>query len=292
MASTRRFTRFALTGHSGAELTLIEADGETFVRKRARAPEQSARLRQQCDKLREAHAAGIACPAVYRTDDDGELFSFEMEFVPGDSLAHALLSGREPEWSVLLPQITGLTTRYCETGHGDIPANQFVAKLDAIAAGCTANPAAHDALAQIGQVVATLKERDWSGIPASQSHGDLTLENLLVRQDGHIVFIDFDVPEQSSWWLDIAKLFQDLTGHWCLRHLVLSDPEGIEALNAQLAMSRAAAGIAPLLAKAIPGGEGRLAPLIAFHLLRTLPYARQPLVVDYVLQRIGAVLES
>jgi hypothetical protein len=106
------------------------------------------------------------------------------------------------------------------------------------------------------------------------------------------VFIDFDVPEQSSWWLDVAKLLQDLSGHWCLRNLVLSDPEGIEALNAQLAMSRAAAEVAPLLADAIPGGVARLAPLVAFHLLRTLPYARNPLVVEYVLQRIGAVLES
>jgi aminoglycoside phosphotransferase len=292
LASTRRSARFALTGHSGAELTLIEADGETFVRKRARAPEQSARLREQCEKLREAHEVGIACPMVYRTDDSGELFSFDMEFVPGDSLAHALLSGREPDWKILLPQITGLTAHYRETRDGEIPASQFVIKLDAIAVGCAANPSAHDELTHICQVLEALKQHDWSGIPASRSHGDLTLENLLVRQDDHIVFIDFDLPEQSSWWLDIAKLFQDLTGHWCLRHLVLTDPEGIEALNAQLAMSRAATRIAPLLAEGIPGGIDRLAPLVAFHLMRTLPYARQPLVVDYVLQRIDAVLEK
>lgn len=291
-ASTRRSARFALTGHSGAELTLIEVDGEIYVRKRARAPEQSARLRRQCDKLRAAHEAGVCCPAVYRTDDSDGIFSFDMEFVPGDSLAHALTSGREPEWSMLLPQITGLTARYRDTGEGEIPAPQFLEKLDAIAAGCTLNPAAQDDLARIDKAVATLKVRDWSGIPASQAHGDLTLENLLVRQDGRVVFIDFDVPEQSSWWLDVAKLLQDLSGHWCLRHLVLADPEGIEALNAQLAISRAAAGVAPMLAEGVPGGCARLAPLVAFHLLRTLPYARNPLVVDYVLQRIAAVLEN
>ena len=293
MASTvRRASRFALTGHSGAELTLIEADGETFVRKRARAPEQSPRLRQQCDKLRQAHAAGISCPAVYRFDDSDGLFSFDMEFVPSDSLAHALISGREPDWGVLLPQITGLTARYHGTTQGDIPAPLFLAKLDAIATGCAVNEAAKEDLGRIGAAVAELKKRDWNGIPASQSHGDLTLENLLVQQDGRVVFIDFDVPEQSSWWLDVAKLFQDLTGHWCLRHLVLGDPEGIEALNAQLAMSRAVAGVASTLTEGIPGGTERLAPLVAFHLLRTLPYARNPLVVDYVLQRIGAVLDG
>ena len=280
MATTRRSARFALTGHSGAELTLIETDGETFVRKRASAPEQSARLRQQCDKLQAAHAAGISCPAVYRTDDSDRHFSFDMEFIPGDSLAHAVTSGREPDWDTLLPQITDLTARYCATSDGEIPALQFVEKLDAVVAGCAANPAAHQDLTRIDDTVAALKEHNWSGLPASQSHGDLTFENLLVRQDGRVVFIDFDVPDQSSWWLDVAKLFQDLFGHWCLRHLVLADPEGIEALNAQLAMSRAAATVAVRLAETIPGGPDRLAPLVAFHLLRTLPYARNPFVVD------------
>lgn len=292
VASTRRSARFALTGHSGAELTLIEADGETYVRKRARAAEQSPRLRQQCDKLRASYEAGICCPAVYRTDDGDGVFSFDMEFIPGESLAHALISGRELAWSTLLPQITDLTARYRNTTKGEIPAAQFFTKLDAIAAGCTANPAAQDDLARIHDAVATLKGRDWSGIPASQAHGDLTLENLLIRQDGRVVFIDFDVPEQSSWWLDVAKLLQDLSGHWCLRHLVLADPEGIEALNAQLAMSRAAAGVVPMLIEDIPDGYARLAPLIAFHLLRILPYARNPLVVDYVLQRVAVVLEN
>lgn len=130
MATTRRSARFALTGHSGAELTLIETDGQTFVRKRASAPEQSARLRQQCDKLQAAHAAGISCPAVYRTDDSDRYFSFDMEFIPGDSLAHAVTSGREPDWDTLLPQINDLTARYCATSKGEIPALQFVEKLE------------------------------------------------------------------------------------------------------------------------------------------------------------------
>jgi hypothetical protein len=106
------------------------------------------------------------------------------------------------------------------------------------------------------------------------------------------VLIDFDVPEQSSWWLDIAKLFQDLTGHWCLRHVVLADPESVEALNARLAMSRAAARIEKAVGPMIEGGIERLRPLIAFHLMRTLPYARDALIVDYVLQRAEAVLEN
>ena len=57
-------------------------------------------------------------------------------------------------------------------------------------------------------------------------------------------------------------------------------------------MSRAMARVGSGLTDDLPGGTDRLAPLVAFHLLRTLPYARNPLVVDYVLQRIGAVLDG
>ena len=288
----RRGARFALTGHSGAELTLVEADEQIFVRKQARSPDQNARLAAQCEKLRRAHAAGISCPSVFRSGGDDSLFWFDMEYIPADSLAHVLLAGREPDWRSLMPQIEGLPATYRQHATGLIPAAQFRSKLGSIAAACLANPVTVSVRERIASLAARLEACDWDGIPESECHGDFTLENILLQADGRVVLIDFDVPEQSSWWLDIAKLFQDLAGHWCLRHLVLSDPEGVEALNAQLGMSRAAARFEALVAPMIAGGMIRLRPLIGFHLLRTLPYARDPLVVDYVLQRIDAVLED
>lgn len=287
-----RSTRRPLTGHSGASLTLIEAGGQTFVRKQARTADQSARLAAQCEKLRRAHEAGLPCPSVLASGTDGALFWFDMEYVPADSLAHTLISGREPDWRGLLPQIKMLPEMFSHTATGLIPADRFHAKLTSVAAACQKNAASAPAFARIAALVERLGSRDWAGVPESRCHGDFTLENILVRADGRATIIDFDVPEQSSWWLDIAKLFQDLAGHWCLRHFALSDPQGVDALNAQLALSRAAAHIAPVLTPMIPGGIARLRPFIAFHLLRTLPYAREPLMVSFVLRRIAAVLED
>jgi aminoglycoside phosphotransferase len=289
---SRRGTRLALTGHSGAELTLFEADGQNFVRKQARSTSQNARLAAQCDKLRRAHAAGIACPAVFQSGGEAGLFWFDMEYVAADSLAHALVAGREPDWAHLLPQIAGFPALFRQSGTGVIPAAQFRGKFGSIAAACLANAATAPTQGRISQLIARLQACDWDGIPDSDCHGDFTLENILLRADGRVVLIDFDVPEQSSWWLDIAKLFQDLMGHWCLRHVVLADPEGVEALNARLAMSRAAARMERVVGPMIEGGVERLRPLIAFHLMRTLPYARDSLIVDYVLQRVEAVLEE
>lgn len=288
----RRRSRLALTGHSGAELTLIEADGQSFVRKQARSANQNARLAAQCEKLQHAHTAGISCPLVYRSGVADGRFWFDMEYVPAENLAHALAAGREPDWRSLLPQIERFQAVFREEwSGGSIPPALFHTKLASVAAACRTSAAAGPVEGRISRLVAMLQACDWTGIPESECHGDFTLENILLRADGRVVLIDFDVPEQSSWLLDIAKLFQDLAGHWCLRHLVLSDPESVAALNAQLAMSRAAARIAAVFAPAIAGGIARLRPLIAFHLLRALPYAGDPLVVEYVLQRIDAVLE-
>ena len=56
--------------------------------------------------------------------------------------------------------------------------------------------------------------------PASVSlcHGDLTLENMVVGEDGTICVIDLLDPPFEHWWNDVAKLHQDLAGGWFLRH--------------------------------------------------------------------------
>jgi aminoglycoside phosphotransferase len=292
LAPAQRFARRELTGHSGDTLCLIQMDDRSFVRKQAGSPARAKRLALQCEKLRHAHEHGIACPSVYRAGMSDGAFSFDMEFVPAESLAHSLMTGQDVDWKQLLLQLTALLKLYQASSGNPIPDASFVAKLDNIAANCRTNVATAHELLRIHDVVSRLKAFGWNDVPRSECHGDLTLENILLRQDGTAVFIDFDVPDQSSWWLDIAKLFQDLYGHWCLRDMVLSNPDRMAVLNAQLAMSRAASVIEPTLAGMVPGGMTRLRPLVAFHLLRTLPYAHSPLIVDYVLRRIATILDG
>jgi hypothetical protein len=55
--------RIALTGHSGAGLLLMSDNGRQFVRKQTGSEKQNPRLRQQCEKLQQAHALGVPCPA-------------------------------------------------------------------------------------------------------------------------------------------------------------------------------------------------------------------------------------
>ena len=41
----------------------------------------------------------------------------------------------------------------------------------------------------------------------------------------------------------------------------------------------------------IPDAAARLPSLVVFHLLRTVPYARDPRIVAYVVRRMEAILE-
>jgi hypothetical protein len=118
---------------------------------------------------------------------------------------------------------------------------------------------------------------DWSGIPASASHGDLTFENILVAPDGVVVFIDCDEPFASSWWLDLGKLFQDTLGHWCIR-----TAPSIGAAEKLAHWAQDFGALAP---------DPRLAQFAALHLLRTVQYAKSTDTAAFAIRAALRLLE-
>jgi aminoglycoside phosphotransferase len=282
-------TRRALLGYSGADLTLIEHPAGALVRKQARRVEQNDRLRAQAAKLAWAQAAGLACPALRDTGTEAGLYWFEMDYVPGESLANGLISGRAIDWPRVAAQVLAILGRMQAAAGAAIEPAAFRLKLADIARRCAGPAALRPMIPRIERAVTAMCAMDWSGVPDSPCHGDMTLENMLLRSDGSVVFIDFDVPEPSSFVLDIGKLYQDLLGQWFLRQVALRDPDGVELLNARLNLARAAGHFDAALAALMPG-QNRIGQLAAFHLLRTLPYATDAAVPGFVLGRVEALL--
>ena len=54
-------------------------------------------------------------------------------------------------------------------------------------------------------------------LPRSKYFGDLTLENIIYREDGQFYLIDGMTSQYDSYIFDIAKLRQDLECNWFLR---------------------------------------------------------------------------
>lgn len=54
-------------------------------------------------------------------------------------------------------------------------------------------------------------------LPRSKYFGDLTLENIIYRENGQFYLIDGMTSEYNSYMFDIAKLRQDLKCNWFLK---------------------------------------------------------------------------
>jgi len=55
-------------------------------------------------------------------------------------------------------------------------------------------------------------------LPSGQYIGDLTLENIIVRDDNEFVLIDCQTSPFDSYVFDLIKLRQDLSSQWFLRY--------------------------------------------------------------------------
>jgi aminoglycoside phosphotransferase (APT) family kinase protein len=238
-----------------------------------------------------AHEAGFPCPAVRGEGVDDGIYWFDMDYIPGESLANGLASGRAIDWPNVVGQVTDMLEQLRSGAETVLDPVAFTGKLVDIQDRCAGRDALQPLSERIGRVLAALAALDWTGVPGSPCHGDMTLENILLRPDGSLMFIDFDVPEQSSYALDVGKIYQDLAGQWFLRQQVLHDPGGIDLLNARLNLARAAPHFDAGLAAMLPGGRSRAAQFAAFHLMRTLPYATDGAVPGFVLGRVEALLD-
>ena len=290
-ATTGEETVYRLNGHSGAEVVLVRCGDVHFVRKTAGSVEQNERLLEQAASQRRFFFSGLPFPRVLCDGvDDRGLAYFEMEYVAGQTVANMVCEAMPFDTAAVVGALERLFDLLRMTAGCALPSEAFLAKISQIEA-CRAEACLPhvDALKAVAQ---RLRSFCWDGIPQSTGHGDLTLENLLSVQQRDVVFIDCDRCFASSWWLDAAKLYQDIAGHWCLRRFHLSDEGGPGLGNAMAQMDRLALPMRAMIVRLDPALVLRLPQLIALHLFRTLPYAKDKRVVGFVLARMAMVLEK
>jgi aminoglycoside phosphotransferase (APT) family kinase protein len=281
-----------LKGHSGAQVLLCLRGRSSFVRKTAGDIVQTPRLQKQIAKQRLLAAHGLPFPRVFSegVDEMGRAYA-EMEYVPARTVASMIVGAApfDPE-RVLKAVERALTLFRMKAGEAVRP-EIFREKIEDIVSKSDARLADRSRAGDIRLLGRDLSCHDWSTIPSSPCHGDMTLENILVDQR-RVVFIDCDETFASSFWLDLSKLFQDIDGHWCLRKLYLEPPTRTALANATGRLLRLASPLRALADRLAPGFAACRPQLTALNLFRTIPYTDDVNQIDFVLSRMRAVLAS
>jgi hypothetical protein len=193
-----------------------EDDGQVFVRKISKDKDYNERLKVQSEKQAAFRGDPVKAPKVIQSGytEDG-LFYFDMEYIQGITLAEYIKTmeiGKvkglvEMLVSSLVPEKReALTQEEKET-----VAATFSDKMKSL----------KDTLSDqdneiIDHSLELLESHDWGRLAPSQCHGDMTLENIIVKND-KLYFIDFLDSFYDSWLLDIGTLLQDVQVMWSYR---------------------------------------------------------------------------
>lgn len=280
-----------LAGHSGARVVLHNHGVDSFVRKTAASFAASSRLMAQADKQRALWMFGLPFPKVRVQSSNAEgIASFDMNYIPGRTIADAVANGAAFDPTAIVRAVKRLTWLFMTSAGGALPQTLFEAKIEQVEHRAASIEDA-GLLCRVRNCGQALKVRDWTGIPETPCHGDLTLENILLTAGKSVAFIDCDESFASSFWLDFGKLFQDLDGHWCIRALYGPDPAPARLLNAIQKLEQLGAQFRHLASELDPRLPSLLPQLSALGLYRAIPYARNVASVSFVCDRIERLLE-
>lgn len=202
-----------LKGYSGCGLLKFKKGENELVKKVSRDSNYNRRLKKQCLKqLKFKGNENVLSPKVFDYGMSDGLFYFEMEYVNAPLFFEALfdLSYNEIKYYIDL-LINNLSINKARNN-----ANQnaiFNKKIDFMKKEYHAkNP--NNALFNLS--IEKLKSFDWERIPNSDCHGDLTLQNILLK-DGKIYLIDLLDSFYNSWMFDVSRVLQDLELGWSYR---------------------------------------------------------------------------
>lgn len=273
--------RIDLGGHSGCGIFLVENDdGTVFVRKISKNSEYNKRLEAQCRKQAAFHGDKIKTPKILNTGvNENGLFYFDMEYIQGITLAEYIRNmeiGRiHGLVDDLMSYIENVDKKDCRNNANEV----FSIKLNDL----------HHKLAGKSEIVDhaldLLINHDWSAFQPSSCHGDLTLENIIVRNE-ELYFIDFLDSFYDSYLMDMGTLMQDIQTMWSYR----KDKKTDMNLILRLIVCR------DLLLDAIREKDSSLVQEVYFSLLqkliRILPYTTDEKTYSFLQEKIAIVSQE
>lgn len=202
-----------LGGHSGCKILLCELDdNQVFVRKISSDRDYNKRLEVQAKKQTDFKSDIIKTPLVLSqgyTED--ELFYFDMEYVRGITMAEYMKSIEIGKVRLLVESIVH-NVILSESNNSEVNEDIFINKINSLECKLASKNNV-----VIDSAIKMLKNHSWKAFNKTSCHGDLTLENIIVK-DNQLYLIDFLDSFYDCWIMDISTLLQDVQTMWAFRY--------------------------------------------------------------------------
>lgn len=266
-----------LNGHSGCCLNIISNNNVLVVEKESKDLNYNIRLKNQVEKQKKYSHNVFKSPKVYDEYYKNDIYCFTMEYVQGILLSDKLKS-------IELSQIQLVSEKFFSLFEINIEYDKnakykIYSKLEELVGNIKISNYIFDKSFYL------LKNFDWNYLAKGSCHGDLTLENIILRNE-EIYLIDFLDSFYDSWMIDCAKLLQDLECHWSYRKEKLSENTEIRLIIFKnLLLSQI---------EKLANGEQILKTiyhLLLLNLLRIIPYTKDKVTMEFLIRNIEKVIK-
>lgn len=266
-------------GHSGCKILLMRNGDEFFVRKISSSPEYNERLLLQINKQKIFDSKRVRAPKVYAegTLEDGLVY-FDMEYIQGITLAKGIFTCNISQMSDLVERIIDIFDLDSTDNVQKTSDKVFKEKL-----GTLKSDLADINNSNVEAAISYLEKMNWSEIPATRCHGDLTFENIIVKNN-HLYVIDFLDSFYDSWMMDASTLLQDSLMLWSYK-----DQKEIDT-NLLIKLMVFKDILEAKLNEISPKYVWYVHNLLLLKLIRIYPYAKGDYVKEYLNRSIGKMM--
>ena len=204
-----------LIGNSGCILNIFK-DKIFKVRKRSTIILNSRRLYKQYLKILSfKNFKNISVPKIYNYNKSAKLFYYDMEYINGTTLSLYLMSQPISDTKIVINSLLNFIFNCKKNSKLKYNNYKFLHKIRSLQKNKIFKKKFFK------KIFKTLKKHNWNNIEKSESHGDLSLENVIIKEK-NIKFIDLSENFVSSYKLDISKLIFDIISSWSFRNTPLS----------------------------------------------------------------------
>lgn len=267
-----------LNGHSGCTVDLVANGNNVYISKTSASTEYNYRLKKQYNKQRIfIESENVLAPKILNCGYIDKLFYFDMEYIKGKTMAEYVNDISITEISDYIRCL--FASLYFENELiYDKTTKIFLSKINSLKKTlCN--------FAELKKTFEILENYDWSKIPKTPCHGDLTLENILITQDKKLYLIDFLDSFYNSWMIDIAKLLQDLELKWSFRQKVVNS-------NMELRLLVAKEALIEEITKLENGKEklDAIYHILLLNIVRIYPYTNDKKTFEFLNNAIDSIL--